>query len=133
MEIIMRNVLYVSYCPPYGKALNAGAQTLYYYIRELTSVENIKVDVVTYCENSDLDALHNEDKKITYHLVERPKGLKRLIGRAVSLNSKFNPYHKYCNLMTYYSIKLLLSKLKELSSKKYSPDVIFKLIFVVNV
>lgn len=121
----MKNILYISYCPPYGKALNAGAQTLYYYIRELTYVKNIKVDVVTYCEDKDLDALGNEDEKIKYHLVKRPKGLQRFVGRVISLNSKYNPYHKYCNLMTYYSIELLLSKLKELSSTKYSPDVIF--------
>ena len=118
------NILYIAYCPPYAKALNAGAQTLYYYIKELTRRDNFNVDVVTYCEENEIVDIKNEDEKITYHLVVRPKGLKRILGRSVSLNSKYNPFHKYCNLMTFYSIQLLLSKLKDLSDTKYEPEII---------
>lgn len=119
------NLLYVSYCPPYSLAFNAGAQTLYYYINRIIENEQYKVDIVTYCEKKELEKISKEDNKINYHLVIRPEGLSRFIGRIISINSKYNPFHKYCNLMTTYSTNLLLSKLRILRENGYYPNIIF--------
>lgn len=118
-------ILYISYCAPYDCAFHAGAQTLNYYMKRLSSMEQFDVDVVTYCGPEEVSKIKKESSGVEYHLVVRPKGMRRLLGRITSLNSKYNPFHRSCNLMTRYSTKLLLDKLVELSAANYKPDVVF--------
>lgn len=61
---------------------------------------------------------------INTHLVLLPKGIARFIGRAASLNSKYNPCHKYGNLITSYIVRLLLNEVRKLKKSGYHPDVI---------
>ncbi len=119
------NILYVSYCVPYDKAYNAGAQSLNYYIKRMSEKEDIKIDVVSYCNKNDAEQIASLNVNYLYHFIIRPDGVRRLIGRVSSINSKYNPWHKSCNLMTRYSTKLLLDKLQAMSQNGYVPNIIF--------
>ncbi len=120
----MMNLLYVSYCVPFDKAYNAGAQSLNYYINQIKDREDTKIDIVAYCNEKDAQFISDMETKINYHLVVRPKGVSRFIGRITSIYSKYYPHHRYCNLMTRYSIRLLLKRLESLSVDGYKPDVV---------
>lgn len=119
------DVLYIAYCVPYDKAYNAGAQTLNHYIKKLAKNDDINVDVVAYCNERERKEIEAIISNIKYHLVVRPKGILRFIGRITSIRSKYDPFHKGCNLMTRYSTQLLFGKLKEIANSGYVPDVIF--------
>lgn len=117
-------ILYISYCTPYTRAFHAGGQTFNFYIRQMARQQNITVDLISFCDPEEVENVDLEEEGICTHLVIRPKGIKRLFGRIVSINSKYNPCHKYCTMMTTYSAKIMLSRIKELRDQGYFPDVI---------
>ena len=117
-------ILYISYCTPYTRAFHAGGQTFNYYIRKMACQQNAEVDLISFCGPEEVENVDLADEGICTHLVIRPRGVRRLFGRIVSINSKYNPCHKYCTMMTTYSVKMMLDRIKKLKHKGYIPDVI---------
>lgn len=58
------------------------------------------------------------------HLIVRKNDLKNFVGKLLSISSKFNPWHKYCNIITRNASKLMLKNLKDMRKEGYYPDVI---------
>lgn len=117
-------ILYISYCTPYTRAFHAGGQTFNFYIRQMARQQNVEVDLISFCNPEEVEHVDLADEGICVHLVVRPKGIKRLFGRTVSINSKYNPFHRYCTMMTTYSAAIMLNHIKKLKDKEYIPDVI---------
>ena len=117
-------VLYVSAATPYNKVGHAGGQTLNYYINRMSEENSVEVSLVSYCTEEIAREVTAEKKNIRFYPVIRQKGLKNIIGNALSILSKFYPLHKYGNIMTSYAASLLHNKLRELKKNGYKPDVI---------
>lgn len=116
-------VLYLAYCTPYSKVTHAGGQTFNYYINNVAK-KGDEVTLISFCEYNELRNIDIEKNNINFIPIIWPRGYKKYIGKLLSLNSKLNPYYKYSNLNTKYSILMLISKLKKLRNEGYFPDII---------
>ncbi len=118
------NILYIAMCAPYSTVSHAGGQTLNYYINKMANDKTVVVDLMTYCTEEIVSKLYDDLKNINVHLIIRHYNLKNIVRDILSLNSKINPFYKYCNLMTWNASDLLLRSLEKLRNKGYKPDTI---------
>lgn len=129
-------LLYVALCVPYKKAYNAGAQTLNYYINELSNRTNNRIDVVSFCSQADYDEIKRMETRIHYHLIVERTGIKNKLVKIKNFNSRHNPFYKYCNLIYIDYVDRLLYNLKRLRDKGYQPDIVFlewtQIVFLVD-
>lgn len=117
-------VLYIAMCAPYNSVSHAGGQTLNYYIKEMAKSSNMVVDLVTYCSQDTYCKMKKDLNNVNIHPIVRKYGVKNKIRNILSINSKFNPYYKYCNLMTWNASDLLLKELRKIEAEGYEPDVV---------
>lgn len=117
-------VLYISATVPYDNVGHGGGQTFNYYIKQMAKKEDNTIALVAYCRPNELKKCDVEDYGIRFVPIVKNGRLKELIGNAFSINSKLNPFHRYGNIMTWYSARLLLNTLKKMKRNNYYPDVI---------
>lgn len=118
-------VLYIAGSTPYNSVSHAGGQTLNYYINKMAQQKDVEVTLVSYCAPEEEKAAREEiPQEINTHLIVREKTLADFIGNIFSINSKFNPWHRYGNMMTTNAASLLRKELKKLKKAGYTPDVI---------
>lgn len=120
----MKKILFITMCAPYDSVPHAGGQTVNYYIKKIAQEKDFQVDLVSYC-SADFDYIDElETAGIHTHFILRSNNTINYIRNILSINSKINPFYKYCNLMTWNASNLLLMKLKKLKSDGYDPDII---------
>ena len=120
----MRNVLYIAAAVPYDTVGHGGGQTLNYYIKTMAKQDKVKVRIISFCTAEVMDKLDFEQYDIESDIIVRTNDIKNACGNLLSINSKFNPWHKNGNIMTWYAKHLLIEKLKCLKKGGYVPDVI---------
>lgn len=118
------NLLYVAYRAPYTTVDHAGGQTLNYYIKSISNEADVDVTLVTYVDLKEKIKIENEKDNIRKELIVRKPGIGRFLGRVTSIWSKFYPKHRYANMVTSYSNRMLFRKLKSMKRKGYHPDII---------
>lgn len=119
----MKEILYIAWAVPYDKVLHAGGQTLNYYIKGI-SKENKRVSLAAFCMEDEEALVDTQAAGIDTHLIVKKKSLKDSISNLQSVNSKLNPWHRYCNLFSKKSAGMLIKELERLRETGYSPDTI---------
>ena len=117
-------VLYIAMCAPYDTVSHAGGQTLNYYIKRLAKEDDIKVDIVAYTSLEEANKIDTMECGIGTHLIIRKNDFKNKFDNFKSINSKINPWHRFCNIMTRNASLLLRNKLEILKNQGYYPDLI---------
>jgi glycosyltransferase involved in cell wall biosynthesis len=118
------NILYISFCAPYDEVGHAGGKTFNYYIKELTKQKNVNIELVSLCDDIETANIDCDKYGINTHKVTLHKGMRNIIGNILSINSKFNPFSKYCGVISRKSAKLVLKRLRQLADSNYSPDIV---------
>ncbi|MDO5381718.1 MAG: glycosyltransferase [Eubacteriales bacterium] len=116
-------VLYIASNTPYEHVGHAGGKTLQFYISNMVK-KGVTIDLVSFCEKDVVNDINNDKTNINRHLIIRERGIKNSIRNVISIPSKFWPWHRYGNLMTWNAKNLLINELKKLKSTGYYPDVI---------
>ena len=120
-----RKMLYISMCMPFSKAFHAGGKTFHYYINSFAEDENNEVTLIAKVLPEEEKYIETINPKIKKYLVATPKsGFRRYWCYVKSLNSKYNPYYKYGNVLTKEIYDQIEKKLYILKDKGYRPDVI---------
>lgn len=119
------NVLYIAGSTPYDSVSHAGGQTLNYYIRNMAKQKDVNVTLVSYCTPEEEEVARRElPKEIDSHLIVRHKTVLDFVGNIFSINSKFNPWHRYGNMMTTNAAHILKKELRKIKNTGYSPDIV---------
>lgn len=116
-------ILYVAWMTPYDKVRHAGGQTFNYYIKGMARAGH-EVTLVSFCMPEELKEIDLSSRGICFCPIVRRKDWKDFLGNFRSLNSKLNPRHRLCNLLSAKSEHRMLSRLRELSAGGYEPEVI---------
>lgn len=116
-------LLYISWGAPYDKVRHAGGNTFNYYIKETARV-GMDVTLVTFCLENEEALLDTAQCGIHTIPVVRHKNLKDFLNNAVSIPSKLDPRHRYCNLISEKSARMIFRALRQLADSGYKPDVI---------
>ena len=109
---------------PYDSVAHAGGQTLNYYIKAIAKKDDIDVKLVCFANEKMIEKSDTEKYGISTDIIVRKNDYKNIVGNIFSINSKFNPLHRNCNIMTSYAEHLLINKLNALRQDNYYPDVI---------
>lgn len=117
-------ILYISATVPYDTVGHGGGQTFNYYIKQMARDTANDVTLVAYCLPNEYEKCDVEGYGIRFVPIIKNGGLKEKVGNALSINSKFNPFHKFGNIMTWYSSRLLINTLNKMKRDNYCPDVI---------
>lgn len=107
---------------PYDSVPHAGGRALNYYIKtvaENATVRLLSLATRTEVQKSTIQLYGIEPDYIVYDEIAH-KTLKKI----ASLNSKFNPFHKYGNLIVEYKANALLARLKNYKKNNYVPSTI---------
>lgn len=128
----MKKILWVSNFAPYVSKNHAGGKTFSYYFDNFFNDENYELSLVC-ChwekdENKlgeDLNYLSKKLKKIDRMKIIHPeKGLKYKIKRLANIESRFNVFTKYVNMISNYSVNEIMKTLKRWKKENYKPDFI---------
>lgn len=128
----MKKILWVSNFAPYVSKNHAGGKTFSYYFDKLYNDENYKISLVC-CHweknpdkiKKDLSLLNEKLENLEkFKLVYHEGGFKYKIKKLANIESKFNPFTKYANMISNYSVNEILRCLKTWKREKYEPDFI---------
>lgn len=120
-----KHILCISMCLPHSVANQAGAKAANLYIDSMAAEKDFQVTLITKLLSAEKKYIGQLNKNVNYRFViNERKGLKEILDRVKSVNSKFNPFYKYGNVLresVYDDIGTHLLKLKK---NGYKPDVI---------
>lgn len=121
---VKKELLFVSMCLPFDHAFHAGGKTFNYYIKQFVK-DKFNVKLIAKVLPDEEKYIRTIDQKIDLYTVATPKNqIIKFFSYLVSLNSKFNPYYKYGNTLTYAIYRQIYKKLIQLKKDGYKPDVI---------
>ncbi len=118
-----KEILYISLGIPYDGVTHAGGKTLNYYIKKMADESWCNISLVAFGSAMEVSKSDGDKYGIKEYYIEQKNDIYSLIGNILSVNSKINPLHKFCNIFTWYAHYLLSRKLKRLSHL-IQPDVI---------
>ena len=121
----MRRILYISMCLPFDKAFHAGGKTFNYYIKKFANDPDNEVTLIAKVLPEEENYIDTINPRIHKLLVQTPKEkIRRYLGYIKSINSKFNPFYKYGNVISKEIYDQIEDRLKELKHYNYHPDVV---------
>ena len=121
----MRRILYISMCLPLDKAFHAGGKTFNYYIKKFANDPDNEVTLIAKVLPEEENYIDTINPRIHKLLVQTPKEkIRRYLGYIKSINSKFNPFYKYGNVISKEIYDQIEDRLKELKHYNYHPDVV---------
>lgn len=121
----MSKILFISMCLPFEKARNAGAKTFNFYINSFANDPHNEVMLISKVLPDEEEFVKNVTKKIKVYTVSTPKNpIKKYFSYFKSLNSKFNPYYKYGNMLSYEIYCQIKNKLIKLKGEGYEPEIV---------
>ena len=120
-----RKILYLSMSIPYSKVRHAGGKTFNYYINSFAEDNDNEVTLIAKVLPEEEIEIDNINPKIHTLLVRTPQNIiKKWLSYLKSVNSKFNPYYPYGNVLTKEIFDQIENKLEILHNEGYHPDVI---------
>lgn len=120
-----RKILYISMCMPFDNAFHAGGKTFNYYINSFANDDNNEITLITKVLPEEEKYINTINSKINVLFVATSKNkIRKYVNYFKSLNSKFNPFYPYGNVLTKDIFNQIENKLKYLKSINYYPDVI---------
>lgn len=121
----MRRILYISMCLPFDKAFHAGGKTFNYYIKKFANDPDNEVTLIAKVLPEEENYIDTINPRIHKLLVRTPKEkIRRYLGYIKSINSKFNPFYKYGNVISKEIYDQIEDRLKELKHYNYHPEVV---------
>ena len=124
---MQKKVLVISMVAPYDKRKFAGSKTHNYYIKKFDKSEQIKLKLLTFCEDHEYEEatrdLHEYkiDAEIINVKLDRVSKIKRNLA---ALHSRISPFDKNGNFTSSYYKKKISERLRAYKSQGYYPDVI---------
>lgn len=114
------NILYVSRYAVYNGVPHAGGNTVLYYMSNMAKDIKNDVRIVSFVENEEKERIDLSKYNIQYYSIPWKKNI---LGMLKSVNSKINPFHKFCNMIASYHIEELLNYLENIKREFY-PDIV---------
>lgn len=112
-------------CLPFDKAFHAGGKTFNYYIKKFANDPDNEVTLIAKVLPEEENYIDTINPRIHKLLVQTPKEkIRRYLGYIKSINSKFNPFYKYGNVISKEIYDQIEDRLKELKHYNYHPDVV---------
>lgn len=112
-------------CLPLDKAFHAGGKTFNYYIKKFANDPDNEVTLIAKVLPEEENYIDTINPRIHKLLVQTPKEkIRRYLGYIKSINSKFNPFYKYGNVISKEIYDQIEDRLKELKHYNYHPDVV---------
>jgi glycosyltransferase involved in cell wall biosynthesis len=119
-----RKMLFISMCMPFDKASHAGGKTFNFYIKNFAK-KGYDIKLITKILPDEEKYVKDIIPQISIYPVSTPKKtIYRYISYFKSLNSKFNPFYKYGNILTSEIYNQIFSHLVQLKKSGYYPDVV---------
>lgn len=120
-----RRILYISMCMPFDKAFHAGGKTFNYYINSFADDPDNEVTLITKVLPDEEKYIETVNSKIkTYYVSTPKKRIKKYVSYIRSLNSKFNPWYPYGNVLSKEIYAQIESNLKKFKQQNYEPHVV---------
>ena len=117
-------ILFIAATIPYDLVPHAGGQTLNFYIKKFAENPSNKVRLTAYCTREELGKVDCRKYNIEFFPILKPQGVRKYVIDFLNINSKINTLHKYANIMTYTTAKLLKNELRSMKNNGYYPDII---------
>lgn len=121
-----RNVLWISCHAPYDGVRHAGGQVHNYYIKKSLKANNLGIELITFCDADQYDDVLKDHAKYNLKSVVIPwtkSGIyERVVRKIRSINSKYNPFARYCEVTNEEYFVKILQSIEKLSCKK--PDIV---------
>lgn len=117
-------LLYIAWATPYDSVCHGGGQTFNYYIKGIAKDRDVEVTLVSVCMEDELSSVDTQEYGITNRLVVKHKSIQDSLRNIVSINSKVNPCHKYCNLFSTKTAMMVLKEVRKLEAEGYQPDTV---------
>lgn len=121
----MKKILWISPYVPYDGVDHAGGQTENYYVKGLKKY-GFNIRVLSFCTEDEIKKIDLNLYKINNDIILLKRDLMSKIIRAFKYNiidSKYNPFNKYGNLVSNNFIHEVLKHCQLYESKGYKPDV----------
>lgn len=122
----MKRILWISPYVPYDTVNHAGGQTENYYVKGLKK-NGFDISVLTFCTEEEIEKIDLNQYGIEHDVILLARDLKSKILRMIKYNlleSKFNPFNKYGNLVSNNFIYEVLHHCQSYKTKGYNPDII---------
>ena len=116
----MKKILYIGWCMPYDSVAHAGGQIFNYYIKEMSKEASIKLLTIALPGELEKATIEKYGVDTTYIDFSNLN----LLDKVKSINSKYNPWHKYGHIVTKYKAEAFISELNEMKKDGYNPDLI---------
>lgn len=105
---------------PYDSVAHAGGQIFNYYIKEMSKEASIKLLTIALPGELEKATIEKYGVDTTYIDFSNLN----LLDKVKSINSKYNPWHKYGHIVTKYKAEAFISELNEMKKDGYNPDLI---------
>lgn len=122
----MKNILWISPFAPYDKVNHAGGQTENFYVKGLKRA-GYDIRVLSFCTEDELEKIDLDEYGIENDIILLKRDRISKIIRTFKYNiidSKYNPFNKYGNLVSNNFIKCVLASVKSYKHDSYHPNVI---------
>ena len=120
----MKKILWISSCAPSRKAKEAGGQTFQYYFNGMLQDNRFEIRLISLGDVNRRSELESEFKQIKSKFIYSEKSAFSKIKKISNIESTFNPWNKYANLISNYSASAMVSTAKKYRDEGYTPDII---------
>lgn len=120
----MIKILWIASNAPYSGAPAAGSQTFNYYFKKFCADENFDVRLICWGEISKKAIIEKENSDIIHKIIYTEPSIKAKIKKVCNIESSYNLWNRYANLISNYCVKEILKTLKEYKASAYIPDII---------
>lgn len=122
----MKKILWISPYVPYDKVNHAGGQTENYYVKGIKK-RGFDLRILSFCTVEELNKIDLNQYEIENDIILLQRDRISKIVRTIKYNildSKYNPFNKYGNLVSNNFIKEVLKHIKVYKKQGYYPDII---------
>ena len=117
-------IIWVSLHPPFSQANSAGWQTFNYYYKQFNTDARFDVKLVALCNKKDQEKVEKENTENDYKFIYRDDPAVNKLSKISNIESSYNPFNRYANLMSNYLSMQILQALREYRDEGIDPDII---------
>lgn len=110
---------------PYDRVPHAGGQDANYYVKRFGCCDKLSLRVLSFCAEEELDKLDLDAYGISNRIfVYSSEFCEKWFRRFLNIESRFNPFNRYVNLLSNHQVLCVSRELARLASEGYRPDVV---------
>lgn len=120
-----KKVLWISPFAPYDSVGHAGGKTHNFYIKHFQKSGFFDITLFSFCYKNEVEKIVLEQCGISCDIdVQDETTLKTIFRIMNNVESVFNPWNRYCNILLGYTRKVLTRKIKKMAREGEQPEII---------